>query len=113
LAVTPLWLVVLVNVLLYVGVASRMISASALMSAIPNPLDRGSFMSISASIQQISGGVAATVGGLIVTQTVSGALEHFDVVGYVLTATSLLSVVMMYFINRRIGSAAALATAAT
>jgi predicted MFS family arabinose efflux permease len=113
LAVTPLWLVVLVNVLLYVGVASRMISASALMSAIPSPLDRGSFMSISASIQQISGGVAATVGGLIVTQTVSGALEHFDVVGYVLTATSLLSVVMMYFINRRIGSAAALATAAT
>ena len=102
LGVTPLLLVILVNVLLFVGVSSRMIASSALISAIPDPLDRGSYMSISSSLQQISGGVAAAVGGMIVTETPSGAIEHFDVVGYVIVASTLLTLLMMYFINRRV-----------
>ena len=43
---------------------------------------------------------------VIVTETPSGAIEHFDVVGYVLVATTLLTWLMMYFINRRIESSA-------
>jgi predicted MFS family arabinose efflux permease len=102
LGVTPLGLVILVNSLLFVGVSSRMISASALISAIPDPADRGSYMSISSSVQQVSGGLAAILGGLIVTETGTGALEHFDVVGYVLVGTTLVTLVMMYFISRRV-----------
>jgi predicted MFS family arabinose efflux permease len=112
LGVTPIGVVILVNCLLYVGVSSRMISASALISAIPYPADRGSYMSISSSIQQISGGIAAVLGGLIVTETSSGALEHFDTVGYVLVASTLITLVMMYFISRRIGATATLSSAA-
>jgi len=112
LGVTPIAVVILVNSLLFVGVSSRMISASALISAIPQPADRGSYMSISSSIQQISGGIAATVGGLIVTQTATGALVDFDIVGYVLVGTTLITLVMMYFINRRIAAPAALSPAA-
>jgi predicted MFS family arabinose efflux permease len=102
LGVTPLGLVILVNSLLFVGVSSRMISASALVSAIPDAADRGSYMSISSSVQQVSGGLAAILGGLIVSETATGALEHFDVVGYVLVATTLVTLVMMYFISRRV-----------
>jgi predicted MFS family arabinose efflux permease len=102
LGVTPLGLVVLVNSLLFVGVSSRMISASALISAIPDPADRGSYMSISSSVQQVSGGLAAILGGLIVSETSTGALEHFDVLGYVLVGTTLVTLVMMYFISRRV-----------
>ena len=102
LGVTPLGLVILVNSLLFVGVSSRMISASALVSAIPDAADRGSYMSISSSVQQVSGGLAAILGGLIVSETGTGALEHFDVVGYVLVATTLVTLVMMYFISRRV-----------
>jgi predicted MFS family arabinose efflux permease len=112
LGVTPIGVVILVNSLLFVGVSSRMISASALISAIPQPADRGSYMSISSSIQQISGGIAATVGGLIVTQTATGALVDFDIVGYVLVGTTLITLVMMYFINRRITAPATLSAAA-
>jgi hypothetical protein len=57
-------------------------------------------------LQQISGGFAAALAGVIVTETPSGAIEHFDVVGYVLVFTTLLTLFMMYFINRRIESAA-------
>ncbi|HEY4972208.1 MAG TPA: MFS transporter, partial [Steroidobacteraceae bacterium] len=104
---TPLSLVILVNCLLFVGVSSRMISAAALISAIPDPADRGSYMSVSSSIQQLSGGVAAIVGGLIVTQSSSGALQHFDDVGYVLVGSTLITLVMMYFISRRVATAPA------
>ena len=98
----PLWVLVAITVLLQIGIFSRMISASALMSALPAPADRGSYMSISSSLQQVSGGVAAVVAGLIVVQTPEGTLLHFDTLGYVLVCTTLVSLTLMYLINRRI-----------
>jgi predicted MFS family arabinose efflux permease len=99
----PLWVLIGVIVLLQVGIFSRMISSSALMSALPKPADRGSYMSISSSLQQVSGGMAAVVAGLIVVQTPAGGLLHFDTLGYVLVCTTLVSLAMMYLIDRRIG----------
>jgi predicted MFS family arabinose efflux permease len=104
LAVSPLWVLVSVLVILQVGIFSRMISASALMSALPAPADRGAYMSISSSLQQMAGGVAAVLSGMIVIEAADGRLVHFDRVGYVLVATTLLTLSMMYLINRRIGA---------
>jgi len=100
-ATTIQW-VILVNALLFICVSSRMISSSALISAIPSPLDRGSYMSISSSLQQFSGGIAAAVAAAIVKQTPSGAIEHFDIVGYLVVVSTLFTLLMMYFINRRV-----------
>jgi predicted MFS family arabinose efflux permease len=100
LGITPLWFVIVLNVLLFIGISSRMISASALMTAIPEPRDRGAFMSVNASVQQISGGVASAVAGLIVVQTDSGVLLHYDVLGYVVVAAMLVTLIMMYFIDQ-------------
>jgi predicted MFS family arabinose efflux permease len=106
---SPLWVLVLVIVVMQIGIFSRMISSSALTSALPEPADRGSYMSISSSLQQASGGIAAVVAGLIIVQAPTGELLHFDTVGYVLVGTTLVSLALMYFIDRRIreaGSAA-------
>jgi predicted MFS family arabinose efflux permease len=59
LSVTPLWIIIGLNVLLFVGITGRMISASALMTAVPDPQDRGAYMGINSSIQQIAGGLAS------------------------------------------------------
>jgi predicted MFS family arabinose efflux permease len=99
----PLWVLIAVIVLLQVGIFSRMISSSALMSALPKPADRGSYMSISSSLQQMSGGLAAVVAGLIAVQAPGGALLHFDTLGYVLVCTTLVSLVFMYLIDRKLG----------
>jgi len=40
----------------------------ALITALPGPEDRGAFMSINSSLQQIAGGIAAAIGGMIVVQ---------------------------------------------
>jgi predicted MFS family arabinose efflux permease len=104
LAITPLWVLVSVLVILQIGIFSRMISASALMSALPAPADRGAYMSISSSLQQVAGGVAAVVSGSIVIESADGILVHFDRVGYVLVGTTLLTLSMMYLINRKLGA---------
>ncbi|MEO5969249.1 MAG: MFS transporter [Bdellovibrionia bacterium] len=102
LGITPLYVVILVNTLMFLGIFSRMIPSQALMSAIPDPTSRGSFMAISSSMQQIAGGFASVLAGLIVIQRTDGYLERFNVLGYILIGTSLLSLIMVYFINRMV-----------
>jgi predicted MFS family arabinose efflux permease len=97
--VSPLWLVILVSVVLFVAISARMIPTSALISAVPGPSDRGAFMSINAAIQQFSGGIAAALAGVIVVQAPSGRLEHYDLLGYVVVAAMLITLVLMRSIN--------------
>ncbi len=104
LTISPLWLLVIVLAVLQVGIFSRMISASALMSALPDPADRGSYMSISSSLQQVAGGVASVLSGMMVEEGAGGRLLHFDRVGYVLIFTTLMTLTLMYFVNRTIGT---------
>jgi predicted MFS family arabinose efflux permease len=100
--VSSLATVIAVNAVMFIGIFSRMIPSQALMSAIPDPSSRGSFMSVSSSLQQISGGFASVLAGVIVHVGTDGKLEHFDLLGYVMVATSLITLFMMYFINREV-----------
>ncbi len=101
LSATPLWIVIVLNVLLMAGVTSRMIPSSALTSAVPALQDRGAFMSINASLQQLAGGVAAALAGkIVVQQTNFSPLEHYDTVGYVVVVFSLIGLFFMYRVDR-------------
>lgn len=100
LAVTPLWIVIVINVIMFAGIMARIIPSSALLTAIPDPQDRGAFMGINSSIQQISGGVAAAVAGMIVVQTSSGKLENYDILGYVVVGAMLITIGMVYWLNQ-------------
>ena len=102
LGITPLWELITLNVILFIGITSRMIASSALLTAVPDAKDRGAFMSVNASTQQISGGIASIIAGLIVVQTSSGKLERYDILGYVVIGSMLLAVVMLYYLNRRV-----------
>jgi predicted MFS family arabinose efflux permease len=109
--ISPLWLVVLVSVLLFVAISARMISTSALISAVPDLPDRGAFMSINSAIQQCSGGIAAALAGLIVVQTPSGRLEHYDILGYVTIAAMLTTMVLLHGIHTLVAAKQAAARA--
>jgi predicted MFS family arabinose efflux permease len=101
---TPLPIIMAINSLLFVGVTSRMISASALMSAVPAPASRGAFMSVNSSVQQFAGGIGAYVAGLIVVQLPSGVLVHYDTLGYVVCAAMLVTVIMLRSIDRMVAA---------
>lgn len=99
LGITPLWIVLVLNILMFVGVSTRIISSSALLTSVPIPQDRGAFMSINSSIQQISGGIATYIAGLIVVETAGGKLEHYDTLSYVVVGAMIITLVMMYNIH--------------
>ncbi len=109
LGLTPMSLVQVVSALLFVAITARIISASALISAVPDMQDRGAFMSINASMQQFSGGVASVLAGLIVVQEPGGRLLHYDRLGYVVTGAMTLVIVLMYPINQAVMRKAAAA----
>lgn len=100
LSLTPLWMIIVVNVILFVGISSRMISASALLTAVPEMEDRGAFMSINSSVQQLSGGIASAAAGLIVMQKADGSLEHYDTLGYLVIISMIAAIAMVYILNR-------------
>jgi predicted MFS family arabinose efflux permease len=102
LGLTPLPVVLAVNAVMFVGIFSRMIPSQALMSAIPTPETRGSFMSVSSSVQQISGGIAAAIAGLVVVEGPGGFLLHFEWLGYIVIGASLVSLYMMSRIHRMV-----------
>lgn len=99
----PFWLVIFTNVMMMVGIMGRMVPASALTSAVPENKDRGAFMSINASLQQISGGIAATIAGMIVYQEhKNGPLINYDIVGYVVIVVSCIGIPLMYQVEKLI-----------
>lgn len=97
--VTPLWVCIAVSVIMFIGINARMISASALVSEVPAPQDRGAFMSVNSSVQQISGGVASFVAGLIVVQNPDGSLGRYPLLGYTVIGSMLVALGLIYWLN--------------
>jgi hypothetical protein len=94
--------VIVVNILLFVGIFSRMVPAQALITAIPEVTKRGAFNAISASLQQFSGGIASVVAGMIIVQGSSGQLQHFNWLGYIVMTTALFALFLMYFVHKAV-----------
>jgi predicted MFS family arabinose efflux permease len=104
LSTSTLIVVTLINVVLFIGIFSRMIPFQALMSQVPAQTQRGSFNAINASISQLAGGMASIVAGHIVQQGADGKLHHYDIAGYVVVGTSLLACFLMWRIQRGIAA---------
>jgi predicted MFS family arabinose efflux permease len=112
LSVTPLWIIIGLNVLLFVGITGRMISASALMTAVPDPQDRGAYMGINSSIQQIAGGLASLLAGFIVSETSTGFIENYPLLGDVVVFAVIVTALLMYRIHKYVAAKLAAVTPA-
>lgn len=100
LSVVPFWFVLVMNVAFMIGIMSRMVPAMALTSSLPDKEDRGAFMGINASLQQIAGGIAAAVGGMIVVQKDKfSPLEHYNTLGLVIVLLSLASIFLLWRVS--------------
>jgi predicted MFS family arabinose efflux permease len=103
----PLAAIIVINVILFAGIFSRMIPAQALITAIPEPAKRGAFNAVSASLQQFAGGGSAAVAGWLIVQRPNGSLAHFDLLGYVVMAITLVAFALMYRVHKQVPEAAA------
>lgn len=99
----PYQWVMVINVVLFAGIMSRMVPAMALNAQIPQPQYRGAFMSINSSIQQLSGGMASYVAGHIVVQkTPTAPLLHFEWLGNIMVLLMLICIVLVYRVYKMI-----------
>jgi predicted MFS family arabinose efflux permease len=99
----PFLVIISLNILMMTAIMSRIVPAMALVSALPKMQDRGAFMSINSSLQQIAGGIAAAVGGIIVIQkTKTSPLQHYDTLGYVIVVIIILNIIQLYRVSNMI-----------
>jgi predicted MFS family arabinose efflux permease len=93
----PFWVLVVVNIIMMGGVMARIIPSQALTASVPELKDRGAFMSINSSLQQMAGGIAALLGGTIIAQkTKTSPLEHFTVLGLVVIVAIFINIFLTY-----------------
>jgi len=99
----PFYLIITLNILMMTAIMSRIVPAMALVSALPKMQDRGAFMSINSSLQQIAGGIAAGVGGLIVAQeTQTSPLRHYNTLGYVIVFIIIANIFQIFRVDKLI-----------
>ncbi len=102
----PLWEMVIVSVVMFACVTGRMTAAGALTSAVPAPQDRGAYMSISSSLQQMAGGIASYLAGMLVYQAPSGRMEHYPRIGFAVSVATILTMLLMYRVHRLVPESA-------
>lgn len=91
------------NILMTMGIMSRMIPSMTLLSGVPEMADRGAFMSVNSSLQQIAGGIAAAFAGMVVVQkTKTSPLQHYDTLGFIIAGICIVSIWLMYRVNRMV-----------
>jgi MFS transporter, DHA1 family, inner membrane transport protein len=98
---TPLGVVLTIAGLFFIFANGRMIPTQALVSSVVTPEQRGGFMSINSSLQQLASGLATTIGGWIVYQSADGRLENYHWVGYFSMAFILLAIFLAGRIGRK------------
>lgn len=79
---TPLWIVLAISGMFFIAANGRMVPTQAIVSGVVSPQQRGGFMSINSSVQQLSTGIAANIAGAIVSEGPNGRIEHYNWVGY-------------------------------
>jgi len=99
----PMWEIIVINMVLFMGIMSRMVPATTLNTGIPEMKDRGAYMAITSSMQQIAGGIAAVCAGLVVhQQTKTSPLENYNILGYIIAVVTLCSIFLIYRVHRMV-----------
>lgn len=78
----PFGIVLLFFSIWFIVATGRIVTAQAMISETVKPEQRGSFMSVNGSIQQLGSGLAALFAGLIVVTEKSGKVLNYNWVGY-------------------------------
>ena len=97
---SPLWLALISTGMFFVFANGRMIPSTTMVTSIIKPENRGAFMSMRSSVQQLFSGIAALIAGLIVSEVPSTitegsiALVNYQYVGYFAITFSILAILV-------------------
>lgn len=86
--------VLLVSTLFFVCMSGRMIPGMAMLTSAANPALRGTFMTLNSAVQSGAMGLAALVGGYIISRDAAGMVQNYGVAALVGGGASLLTIVV-------------------
>lgn len=89
---SPLWVILIIAALFFVFSNGRTIPMQTIVSGVVTPSQRGGFMSINSSVQQLATGLAAYIGGAIIYKTADEHIHRYEWVGGFSIALILLSI---------------------
>jgi predicted MFS family arabinose efflux permease len=89
---TALWMVFISTTLIMIFMSGRMIPGMAIVTSAANPALRGTFMSLNSAVQSAGMGVAAFVGGSLISRNAAGQLQNYWMTAVVGAAASLLAI---------------------
>jgi len=87
-----LWGALAVSTLFFVCGSGRMIPGMAMLTSAANPALRGTFMTLNASVQSAAMGLAALVGGHIISRNAAGLVQYYWGAALIGAVASLLAV---------------------
>ncbi len=96
-----IWITLIATSVFFAVSSGRFIPAQAMVTATVEPQNRGSFMSIVSSMQQLSAGLAAYIAGLLVVKQTNGEMLYYNWVGLMSVAAAIITL----FLVRRITTA--------
>jgi len=111
----PLWQALVVSGVFFVFANGRIVPSITMVTSVVSSENRGSFMSVRASVQQISSGLATMLAGFIIVGEPSAfgtdeegkeirALVNYEYVGYVSVLFTIVSLVVARYIKVAKGS---------
>ena len=95
-------IVILLFAVWFILATSRALMAQAMVSEVVSSDQRGSFMSINGSIQQLGSGLAALMAGAIVVTRSSGKVSNYRYVGYLSILVLIVSMILAQIVFRKI-----------
>jgi predicted MFS family arabinose efflux permease len=90
-----LYAVLIVTTCMFVGMNGRNIPGMALVTSAAIPQLRGTFMALNSSVQSAAMGVAAFVGGLIISRDAQGLVQNFWINALLGVTASVLSILLV------------------
>lgn len=94
----PLWMALVVTGLFFILAGGRMVPSTAIVTSVIKPRNRGSFMSLNSSVQNMTAGLASIVAGVLVTVPKGGHHVYgFWKVGLI---GALFTVIAMWLMNK-------------
>jgi predicted MFS family arabinose efflux permease len=81
-----------VAALFFIFVSGRFVPSTALVSSASTPQLRGRLMSFNSAVQNLATGLAALIGGAMLTTTANGQISGYEAVGYLSCLIAVISV---------------------
>jgi predicted MFS family arabinose efflux permease len=76
----------------FIFVSGRFIPALSLITSSVKPQNRGGFMSLNSSFQQLASGFASIFAGIIIQKNIDGTLSNYQYVGYFAICSTLIAI---------------------